>query len=559
MTIGERGAGTLRKADKELVEKLLDEKKLSENELNIALTEHKRNGGQLHTQISRLGLVPETILRDIRAALLQIPVVDFAAQRPDPSVEKLLSGSLAKHHQMLPVAKASNGHLLLAVCDPYDLIGLDQVTAHLRGMGITQIRLGLASQAELHREIDRLYGGRTQVKDIIATGGKEPPIDQIVESILQEAYDWEASDIHFEPDEHFLRVRLRVDGVLKQSQLLHSSIWAALAVRLKVLSGMNIAENRAPQDGRFSLKLGINEIDFRAACLPTAHGENIVLRLLDKNKNIVPFKRVDISSHARACINKAINKPEGIILVTGPTGSGKTTTLYSVLSEVSTEEVNVMTLEDPIEYPLPLIRQTQVTEKITFADGVRALMRQDPDVILVGEVRDQETAEMAFRAAMTGHQVFATLHTNSALAAVQRLRDIGVSTDILAGNMIGVIGQRLSRKLCGHCKAPIALGSAEQKLLGVSDVDAPTTRIFKAVGCDHCSGSGYRGRFVLMEVLLFDEKMDELIASNATPPELARYARSAGFVSLREDAIRRVLIGDSTIEEVSRVVSLVVR
>ncbi len=551
--------GSLRKTDRELADKLIAEKHLSTSELSIALAEQSRLGGFLHTHITRLGLMSASILRDIRAAQLQLPVIDITAQRPDPAVQRLLSGSLARHHKMLPVAKSSAGHLLLAVTDPSDLIGIDQVTAYLRGQGIVHVKLGLASDAELHREIDRVFGERISVETILATGGKEPPVDKIVESILQQAYDSEASDVHFEPDEYFLRVRLRIDGVLKQTHLLHSSIWSGIAVKLKVLAGMNIAENRLPQDGRFGMKLGINDIDFRAACLPTAHGENIVLRLLDKNKNIVPFKRVDISEHARRCINIAVAKPEGIVLVTGPTGSGKTTTLYSVLSSVSTEDVNVMTLEDPIEYPLPLIRQTQITEKLTFADGVRALMRQDPDVILVGEIRDQETAEMAFRAAMTGHQVFATLHTNSALAAVQRLRDIGVSSEILAGNMIGVIGQRLVRKLCTQCKSPTRLTPQDQKLLAVSDADVATTRIYKSVGCEHCGQSGFRGRFVLMEVLLFDEKMDELIATNASPPELARYARSAGFVTLREDAIRRVLIGETTIEAASRVVSFTER
>ncbi len=555
MIHGDASKGLLRKSDRELADKLLAEKHLSTSELSIAIAEHKRLGGFLHTHITRLGLMSASILRDIRAIQLQLPVVDIAAQRPDPAVQRLLSGSLARHHKMLPVARSSNGHVLLAVTDPSDLIGIDQVTAYLRGQGILQVKLGLAADAELHREIDRVFGERVSVESILATGGREPPVDKIVESILQQAYDQEASDIHFEPDEYFLRVRLRIDGVLKQTHLLHSSIWSGIAVKLKVLAGMNIAENRLPQDGRFGMKLGINDIDFRAACLPTAHGENIVLRLLDKNKNIVPFKRVDISDHARRCINTAVAKPEGIVLVTGPTGSGKTTTLYSVLSSVSSEDVNVMTLEDPIEYPLPLIRQTQITEKLTFADGVRALMRQDPDVILVGEIRDQETAEMAFRAAMTGHQVFATLHTNSALAAVQRLRDIGVSPEILAGNMIGVIGQRLARKLCAQCKVLTHLTPNDQKLLGVADGDVASTRIYKAVGCEHCGQSGYRGRFVLMEVLLFDEKMDELIATSASPPELARYARSIGFLTLRDDAIRRVLIGDTTIEAASRVVS----
>lgn len=550
---------SLRKADRDLAERLLADKYLAQNELGIALAELKRVGGLLHTHIARLGLISESILRDIRASILQLPVVDINAQRPDPAVERMLSSSLAKHHKILPVARSNAGHVLLAVSDPTDLIAIDQVTAYLRSQGVLHIKIGLASEAELHREIDRVFGERVSVESIIASGGREPPIDKIVESVLQHAYDVEASDIHFEPDEYFLRIRMRIDGVLRQTHLLHTSIWAALAVRLKVISGMNIAENRAPQDGRFAMKLGINDIDFRAACLPTAHGENIVLRLLDKNKNIVPFKRIDISDHARKCIETAFNKPEGIILVTGPTGSGKTTTLYSILTEVSTEAVNVMTLEDPIEYPLPLIRQTQVTEKIGFAEGVRALMRQDPDVILVGEIRDHETAEMAFRAAMTGHQVFATLHTNSALASVQRLRDIGISADILAGNLIAAIGQRLSRKLCNQCKTPQLVSANDQTLLDLSAAEAANTRIYKAVGCNHCAQSGYRGRFVLMEVLIFDEKMDELVSSNASPPELARHARSMGYVSLREDAIRRVLAGDTTIEEVSRVVSLIKR
>ncbi len=550
---------SLRSTDRKLATKLISDKRLAESEINIALEELVRTGGHLHDHIIKLGLMSPSILRDIRASILQLPSVDLNIQRPDPVVVKLISSALALYHKILPVAKSNAGHVLLAVHDPSDLIGIDQVTAYLRGQGVTQVKIGLASLTDLHREIDRLFGKHVTVDSIIAAGGREPPIEQIVEAILQHSHDSEASDVHFEPSEHFLRIRMRIDGVLQQTHLLHSSLWAGIAVRLKVMAGMNIAENRSPQDGRFGLRLGIHEIDFRAACLPTAYGENIVLRLLDKNKNIVAFKRMDISDHARLSIQNAIAKPEGIILVTGPTGSGKTTTLYSVLSEVSTEGVNVMTLEDPIEYPLPMIRQTQITEKITFADGVRALMRQDPDVILVGEIRDQETAEMAFRAAMTGHQVFATLHTNSALAAVQRLRDIGVSAEILAGNLIGAIGQRLSRKLCQQCKVSAEPTQDELNLLGGPNPRNSAAPLYKAVGCEYCAGSGYRGRFVLMEVLLFDEKMDEFVANNASPPELARYARSAGFQSLREDAIRRVWAGDSTIEEVSRVVSLVRR
>jgi type II secretory ATPase GspE/PulE/Tfp pilus assembly ATPase PilB-like protein len=546
----------LRNSERELVERLIEKKCLTTDELRIVIAEQKRLGHFLHTHIIRLGLMTSNALRDIRAALYKLPVADLSSLRSDSKIVQLLTGELAKTHRIIPIALSKVNKVILAVAEPSDLIGIDQVSAHLLAKGINHIELALASEIELHREIDRVFGNRISVEEILAANEKDPPIDKIVEAILQQAYDMEASDVHFEPEEYFLRIRMRIDGGLKQTHLLPALLWAGLAVRLKILSGMNIAENRQPQDGRFGLKLGISNIDFRAACLPTSYGENIVLRLLDKNKNIVPFERIDISPHARKIILKAVSKTEGIILITGPTGSGKTTTLYSVLSSVSSEETNVMTLEDPIEYPLPLIRQTQVTEKLNFADGVRALMRQDPDVILVGEIRDQETAEMAFRAAMTGHQVFATLHTNSALASIQRLRDIGVSPDILSGNMIAAIGQRLARKLCLECKKPDLPTLSERTLLGITAEQDSGKKIYRAIGCVNCGQSGYKGRFVLMEILLFDEKIDELISNNAGPAELAQHARKNGYVTLTDDAIRRVLVGDTTIEAVSRSVSL---
>lgn len=549
----------LRQSDRELVERLLADRHLSATEINVAIAEQLRAGGHLHQHLIGLGLIEACVLRDVRAALLQIPSIDLTVQAPDPSVVHLISGALAARYQILPITQLSTGHLLLAVQDPSDLVAVDQITAHLRGQGITQIKLGLASGSELFREIDRLFGERVTVDSLLADRATEPPIDKIVEAVLQHSYDAQASDVHCEPNEFFLRIRMRIDGILRQTHLLPASLWAAMAVRIKVLAGMNIAENRAAQDGRFSMKFGMSHIDFRAACLPTAHGENIVIRLLDRNKNIVPFESMDISAHARQAIEHAIARPEGIVLVTGPTGSGKTTTLYSLLSKISSEGINVMTLEDPIEYALPLIRQTQVNEKVSFANGIRALMRQDPDVILVGEIRDQETAEMAFRAAMTGHQVFATLHTNSALSSLQRLQDLGISAHILAGNLIAAIGQRLVRKLCNFCKLAAHPSLTEQALLGINPAEAAQSVIYRAVGCSHCLDTGYRGRFVLLEVLALNEQMDALVASNASAPQLLEQAKQAGFAPLRQEAIDRVLIGETTVEEVSRVVSLAPR
>ncbi len=290
-----------------------------------------------------------------------------------------------------------------------------------------------------------------------------------MDALLTDAVKRDASDIHFEPELSFLRIRYRVDGILRQIRALHKSYWAAMAVRLKVIAGMNIAETRAPQDGRITLNISGRQIDFRVAAQPTIHGENIVLRILDRQKSIVPLDNIGLDETQLDQLKLMIARPEGIILVTGPTGSGKTTTLYSMLNHINEEGVNIMTLEDPVEYPMAMIRQTSVAEaaKLDFANGIRSMMRQDPDVILVGEIRDGDTAEMAFRAAMTGHQVYSTLHTNSAIGSIPRLLDIGVLPDIMAGNIIGVVAQRLVRRLCVHCRRPYAAEPHEVHLLGM--------------------------------------------------------------------------------------------
>jgi len=365
-----------------------------------------------------------------------------------------------------------------------------------------------------------------------------------------------ASDIHFEPEQGFLRIRYRIDGVLRQIRSLHKNYWAAMVVRLKVMSGMNIAETRAPQDGRISLMLSGHQVDFRVSSQPTTHGENIVLRILDRDKGIVPLEELGLHAEDLKTLKLMLARPEGIILVTGPTGSGKTTTLYSILNYINTEGINIMTLEDPVEYPMAMIRQTSVNEvvKLDFASGIRSMMRQDPDVILVGEIRDQETAEMAFRAAMTGHQVYSTLHTNSSIGAVPRLMDLGVLPDIMAGNIIGVVAQRLVRKLCGQCKAPYTPDPATRRLLGM---DADDERaVYQAVGCSRCDNMGYKGRVAIMELFKLDPEIDEHIARRATAREIRAAASAKGFRSLAEDAVSRVLLGQTSLEEISRVVDL---
>jgi general secretion pathway protein E/type IV pilus assembly protein PilB len=383
---------------------------------------------------------------------------------------------------------------------------------------------------------------------------------RLVDALLTDAVKRDASDVHFEPEASFLRIRYRIDGILRQIRALHKSYWAAMAVRIKVISGMNIAETRAPQDGRISLNISGHAVDFRVASQPTIHGENIVLRILDRQKGIVPLDRLGLDDHQMGLMKLMVARPEGIILVTGPTGSGKTTTLYSVLNHINEEGVNIMTLEDPVEYPMAMIRQTSVAEsaKLDFANGIRSMMRQDPDIILVGEIRDADTAEMAFRAAMTGHQVYSTLHTNSALGAVPRLLDIGVLPDIMAGNIIGILAQRLVRRLCTHCRKPYPAEAHECKLIGVVS-GQPAPILYRAAGCDHCEYQGYRGRIAIMEMLRMDNDLDDLISRRAPQREIRNLAMEKGFRPLSEDGLRRVLDGSTSIEEVGRVIDLTER
>ncbi len=549
------------RTDRQLVEHFLQTHRVSEETLFIAGAEFQRAGGKLYEHLVRLGFVTETEYRDAAALIKGIQTVNLLTHNPDPIALQIIPAALALRYHILPLGFSPTGHVQLATSDSDDLVAIDHIHAHLKHIDRSAIEWFQTTPSDLRRAIDRHYGQRQSVQDFLNQFGNDPPMDELVQLIFKNAYDLGASDIHFEPEAHILRVRLRIDGVLRQVHVLHAQIWSKLSVKLKLLAEMNIAENRAAQDGRFSLKLSERVIDFRSSCLPTTHGENIVIRVLDSSRNISSIDQFGISEDNLAKISQLLAKPEGIVLVTGPTGSGKTTTLYSLLSEISVEGVNIMTLEDPIEYPLPLIRQTQVSEKISFADGIRALMRQDPDVILVGEVRDTETAEMAIRAAMTGHQVFATLHTNSALGAVQRLKDIGIAPYLLAGNLVGVIGQRLARRLCPHCKRAVPL-SAEQRQ-ALSDVlpadAADEPHIYEAVGCDHCYGLGYRGRMVLMEILQFTRGIDDLVSQEASPNELMTLARSQGYKTLRDDAIAKLLAGLSSWTELGRVVSLAER
>ena len=543
---------------------------ISEDQLRIATQEQSKSPQPLGRLLVRLGFLSEATIRDVLSENLGQETVDLATVIVDSAAVTLIPKEVARRYQLVPISvDTGSKNLTLAIADPDNIIALDQVRALLKD----EYRLItlLASESDILRAIDQYYGFELSIDGIlheIEPGELEhqsmqqgvnefsQPVVRLIDALLTEAVQQNASDIHFEPENSFLRIRYRVDGVLRQVRSLHKSFWPAMVVRLKVMSGMNIAETRAPQDGRISLRLSGRPIDFRVASHPTSYGENLVLRILDRQKGLVPINQLGLDESALTLLLSIIAKPEGIVLVTGPTGSGKTTTLYSILSHVNTESVNIMTLEDPVEYPIPLIRQSSVNEaaKLDFASGIRSLMRQDPDIILVGEIRDHPTAEMALRAAMTGHQVYSTLHTNSAIGAIPRLLDIGILPDILAGNIIGVMAQRLIRVLCRHCKYPYQPDAAERKLLGLHHNEEVT--LYRAAGCDICHHQGYAGRQAIMEILKMDSDLDDLVARRASIRDIKHAALEKGFRPLAQDGIRRILQGVSSVGEVMRVVDL---
>ena len=544
---------------------------ISQDQLNIALTEQRKFKTPLGKILVQLGFVTEATIRDTLSESLGQVAIDLSNTIIDHAALSMVPKDVARRYQVLPVDyDAQTRKLLLAVADPSNVVALDQIRALIKDdVRIEQV---LARESDISIGIEQHYGFELSIDGIlneietgeidyqsITTDFEEysQPVVRLVDALLSDGVKRGASDIHFEPEQGFLRIRYRIDGVLRQIRSLHKNYWSAMVVRLKVISGMNIAESRAPQDGRISLTLSGRSIDFRVSAQPTTHGENLVLRILDRQKGIVALEDLGLQENELKMLRLMIARPEGIILVTGPTGSGKTTTLYSILNHVNTEGVNIMTLEDPVEYPMAMIRQTSVNEtaKLDFATGIRSMMRQDPDVILVGEIRDQETAEMAFRAAMTGHQVYSTLHTNSAIGAIPRLQDLGVLPDIMSGNIIGVVAQRLMRRLCLNCREPYhPEDPMTRRVLSVEP--AWHGEIFRAVGCALCDNTGYKGRVAIMELFKMDGDMDELIARRATGREIRDAARKTGFRTLAEDAVSRVLDGQTSLDEISRIVDL---
>jgi general secretion pathway protein E/type IV pilus assembly protein PilB len=548
-------------------QKLIQKNLVTPDQLEIALKiqQESKQDKLLGQILVEMGLLTENTLAEVLSEDIGIKRFDYKKSVVDPSLVKQIPKEIAMRYKSVPILM-EDGNIYVAMADVFNVLSLDRIGRYFpKRYKIVPV---YASEKDLNELINNYYDYELSVdgilremealskndeKALVSNNQGEDyvnPTVRLVDALLIDGLQKGASDLHFEPEGQFIRLRYRIDGVLRLIRSFHKAYWAAIVVRIKIMSQMNITESRNPQDGRITMNILGREVSFRVATQPTIHGENIVLRILDKQKALLPMEALGFSAVNVKLLQKALKRPEGIIIVTGPTGSGKSTTLYSILNFINTMDVNIMTLEDPVEYSLPIIRQSNIREHsgMDFVSGIKSLMRQDPDIIFVGEVRDVDTATMAIRAAMTGHQVYTSLHTNDAVGAIPRLQDIGVSSGVLSGSIICIIAQRLARKLCSNCKKPKIATEFECKVLK-SDVNSPPS-IQEAVGCEKCDYTGYKGRIAISEILLVNDEIDELIFKNASKIQLYEAARKTEFIPMADDALDKVLKGVTSFEEV---------
>ncbi|MDX2082953.1 MAG: ATPase, T2SS/T4P/T4SS family [Rickettsiales bacterium] len=555
----------------DIISKLLEKKVISEDQLKIALKEQTRlnNSQTVGSILVDLGFISEGALGEILNESTGVTKIDIKSVIIDSNLVKKVPRDFAVNNKLIPLSYDKSS-IIVGMSDIFDIVALDQIRRYFPPN--FKISPAYVPEADILHAIDQYYDYEMSIEGILREiegsenskindeaqlrGDYKSPMVRLVDAILTDAVHRRASDLHFEPENLFLRVRYRIDGEMVQIRSLHRDYWSALAVRIKILSGMNIAESRKSQDGHINSEILGRKIDFRVSTHPTIFGENIVMRILDEKQSIVSLETLGFTETQRKIINKLIQKPEGVIVATGPTGSGKTTTLYTLLSMINTIEKNIMTLEDPVEYHLPLIRQSNIRADIgmDFASGVKAILRQDPDVILIGEIRDKETAITAIQAAMTGHQVFSSLHTNDSIGAIPRLMNIGVPSYLIAGSLVGVIAQRLAKKLCSHCKIEKPLDAFEKRLLGPQHSNI--NKLFKAAGCEKCDGSGYRGRIVIAEILQIDRDFDGLISAQLGRNEMLDHAIKKGFVPMIEDGLNKVIAGFIDLKELMSIVDM---
>ncbi len=518
------------------------------------------------------GVVTQAQLASARAAQAGLPFVELLEYPVDRMAVALVPAAMCRRHEVLPIGIAGD-YLMVAMVDPGDVFALDDVRAASK----MQARAVVAERGDLRAAIDRYHRADSEINSLTTaleeeSGSKEvalaeqhdpgeddAPIVRFVNLLISQGIQDKASDIHIEPGEFELRVRYRIDGVLHEMQTAPKAIQNGVISRLKIMSDIDISERRKPQDGRMSVSHGGRKIDLRVATLPTVFGEKVVMRILDNNGSNMEMSGLHLLERNAQAYYNSYTKPYGMILVTGPTGSGKSTTLYTTLNAVAKPEINVITVEDPVEYRMKGINQVQVNPKagLTFASALRSILRSDPDVVLLGEIRDQETAQIAIEASLTGHLVLSTLHTNDAPSAITRLTEMDIEPFLVGSALDCVVAQRLARRLCERCKAPYQPDAGELVNLrvGFDPATMPLPTLFRPVGCTNCSNTGYRGRIAVHEVMTVTEEIERMAVARASSADIGRTARAQGMITLREDGWAKAQLGDTSIEEILRVVA----
>ncbi len=549
---------------------LLEEGLLTRGQFEEVLALRRAGDARTVTDLAVvLGYVGEAEVCRALAARLRLDFVELSEVDVDRRVAALVDRQVLRRHGVLPL-RVEDGKLVVAMRDPTNLYAIEDLTM-LSGHPVRPV---VAVWEEIERVSNAVFAVGEEVAELLSkpdeiddpederalelgfAGASDGPVVGLVNSILRRAVGDGASDVHVEPRAGETGVRHRVDGVLREMMAVPSGLQEGVVARIKVLADLDIAERRVPQDGRLSVKLGSQRADLRVATLPTVYGEKVVLRLLDTSNVEVDLRRLGFEPGMLARYERIFRRPYGTVLVTGPTGCGKSTTLYATLGEIDSAEKNIVTVEDPVEYRMPGVNQVQVNPKVGlgFASGLRSILRADPDVVMIGEIRDHETARTSIEAALTGHLVLATLHTNDAPSAVARLTDMGVEPFLTASAVDCVIAQRLARRLCGHCKRPLQLDAAAVEGLDLPKETAADARFFEPVGCRKCGGIGYKGRVGVYEMMVLDATLRELVLRRVPAGELARAAEAGGMVRLREDGLKKAARGITTVEEVLRTV-----
>ena len=560
---------------KKIGELLVESGLITESQLHEALRASKEDKGQrLGAVIVQKGYAAEIDIAQTLAFQLNIPFVDISKTQVDPEAVGLVPERLAKKHMLMPLVQ-EHRVLKVAMADPLNLHAIDDIRFSTEMevqpsvATLSDVDAAINTHYHLSEPIENLLGDLKRDRlvelvrepesdrDIIENTRKSaaPPIIKMVDSILIHGFENRASDIHIEPQELSVKLRIRVDGIMRETMKLPKWVQGPVVSRIKLMARMDIAERRVSQDGRFKVKLGEKAVDLRVSTLPTQYGETVVMRLLDPKSSMLDLGGAGFLPDDFARVKSIIERPQGVVLVTGPTGSGKTSTLYSMVSSIKSERINIITIEDPIEYELKDVNQVAVNDKtgLTFSYALRSVLRQDPDVILIGEMRDEETAVIAHQASMTGHLVFSTLHTNDAVSSVVRLRNMGIPPYMIASALNGVVAQRLVRTICAQCKEAYDPSEDELKKGGVK---WSGRKLYRGAGCKSCSGTGYSGRVGIFEVLTVNQKVKSLISSDASEQDIFRAAVDAGMTPMHMDGLKKVAAGITTLEELTRVIYL---